>query len=159
MYSYVHCFNEVVERFIPLISAHVWICSAFLVCRRVLRNARTFRSLDLLFNFCILSRARLAFDAVKLSISRPAYINQVSENNTRHNLNGLMSLNASKSLVPLIVCCASGNVEFPIKDLKIFCLMASVWVEDVKDNRKVCWCGFFFQILCLLLEIDFLCSL
>ena len=56
------------------------------------------------------------------------------------------------------VCCASGNVEFLIKDLKIFCLMASVWVEDVKDNRKVCLCSFFFQILCLLLEIDFLCS-
>ena len=43
------------------------------------------------------------------------------------------------------VCCASGNVEFLIKDLKIFCLMASVWVEDVKDNRKVCWCSFFFS--------------
>lgn len=43
------------------------------------------------------------------------------------------------------VCCASGNVEFLIKDLKIFCLMASVWVEDVKDNRKVCLCSFFFN--------------
>ena len=46
-------------------------------------------------------KVKFAFDAVKLSISRPAYINQVLKNNTPHNLNGLTYLNASKALVPL----------------------------------------------------------